>query len=118
MRDEQVGSCSSNSSDGGEHGMVFSRRNYLFGLALLTLAAGRFACADDELCADVPNPFTPAPLVKETTGANWRHGVHLMRQTFTDYFKVYDEELDGFEATTLEKLRADLGFYIDRKVQF
>jgi tetratricopeptide (TPR) repeat protein len=97
---------------------ICSRRFQFAALAALALASGGLALAGDELCADLTNPFAAVPLVKETTGANWRHGFHRMRDTVTKYFEVYEEELEGYEGVSLEKVNADLSAYLDRKVQF
>jgi len=97
---------------------ICSQRIKIAGLAMLWFATGFIACGSDELCTDLPSPFAEVPIAKETRGANWRHGFHLMRTTVKEYFQVYEEELDNYESTTLEKVRADLGFYLDRKVQF
>ncbi|MCY3019054.1 MAG: tetratricopeptide repeat protein [Planctomycetota bacterium] len=66
----------------------------------------------------MPNPFAPVPIQKESTGAKWRHPFEMMRRKWDKYFEVYPKELEGFELTTLDKVKAEPGFYLDRKVQF
>lgn len=85
---------------------------------LLLLCAGS-ACvwASDELTVEAPNPFRPLPIHKESIGAKWRHNFHHVRSTWDEYFKVVPKELDGYEPTTLEKVKSNPAFYLDRKIQ-
>jgi len=88
-------------------------------LGLVLLSCGPAACAaSDEAAAEAPNPFKPPPVHKESISSKWRHGFDTVRTTWEEYFKVFPEELQGFESTTLEKIKAAPVFYVDRKVQF
>lgn len=90
---------------------------YLLGLALLCSGSGILGAAD-ELAGEAPDPFTPAPVHSESVAARWRHGIHRVRTTWDEYFKVVPEELAGFEPATFEKVKAAPPFYLERKAQF
>ena len=96
--------------------MSFRLRECVTVCLLLIAACG--ARASDEVVVDLPNPFGVGCIKEERIGANWRHGLHRMREKFTDYFKVYDEELEGGEPTTLEKVKENPAYYLDRKIEF
>jgi tetratricopeptide (TPR) repeat protein len=85
-------------------------------LALL-LAASPTMASDDVDCA-LPNPFIPAQAQRESIGSKWRHGFHNVRTTWDKYFEVYPKELDGFEATTFDKVLANPTYFLDRKIRF
>ncbi|HEY3322275.1 MAG TPA: DUF2225 domain-containing protein [Planctomycetota bacterium] len=86
-------------------------------LFLATIVVGAAQAADITVC-EAPNPFAPVPIRKETLGTWARHGLDTSRHTVTEYFKVYPEELDNTEKTTLEKLTKDPAYYVDRIVEF
>src|SRR4051812_16751350 len=88
-------------------------------LALLLIVSATVCVqASDEPACDLPNPFIPVGIHKESTSAKWRHAFHDIRTTWDKYFEVYSEELDGFEHVPFEKIAADPAFFLDRKVQF
>ena len=74
--------------------------------------------ASDELFVEMPNPFAPVAVHKESRGARWRHGFHDIRKTWDKYFEVYPEELDGFEPVEYSRVRGDPAFFLDRKIRF
>jgi tetratricopeptide (TPR) repeat protein len=88
------------------------------GLLVLPLAATFGAQASDELVADMPSPFSPVCVKTERIGAAWRHNFHKMRTTWDKYFEVYPDELADYQATTLEKVKENPAFYLDRNIQF
>ncbi|MFH0938641.1 MAG: tetratricopeptide repeat protein [Planctomycetota bacterium] len=85
--------------------------------SVLLLVAVGYAWAYDEVVDGLPSPFIPAPVQPESIGAKWRHGFHKMRTTWDKYFEVYGKDLDGFEPSTLDKVRAETTFYMDQKLQ-
>ncbi len=101
--------------------MDFSKRAakalglFVFPLAALTVSGAQ---ASDEQVADMPTPFGQVCVKQEATGGNWRHGFQKTRETWDHYFEVYPDELANFEKVTLEKIKANPGFYLDRNVQF
>lgn len=86
-------------------------------LAVL-LFTGACWASDEALVAELPNPFAPVPIHTESKGAKWRHGLHDVRTTWDKYFEVVPKELDGFSPVTLDKVRAEPSFYLDRKIRF
>jgi tetratricopeptide (TPR) repeat protein len=85
-------------------------------LSLIVLLGGRAMAAADAATGDMPNPFLPVPIHKEGITATWRHPMHRIRQKWDDYFRVFPKEMAGAENTTLERIKADPSFYLDRKV--
>ena len=96
------------------------------GLALLlTLSAAAFAQSESpshspegQPLGEVQNPFVKPCVYKQSLSAQWRHEFHHMRTTWDKYFVVWPKELDGYEATTLEKIKAEPAFYLEKNVRF
>jgi len=86
----------------------------VLGAAMLMLASNSVQASDSE----APNPFTPPTVHKESTGERWRHSFHDIRTTWDKYFEVYAKDLDGYEASDYEKIKATPTHYVDRKLQF
>ena len=87
------------------------------GMFVLPLAALGVQ-ASDELVVDMPTPFATVCVKEERIGATWRHGFHKMRTTWDHYFEVYPDELANYQPTTLEKVKENPAFYLDRNIQF
>lgn len=73
---------------------------------------------DAAVRVDMPNPFVKPCIYKESLGARWRHEFHHMRTTWDKYFEVYPKELANFESVTLEKIKAEPTFYVEKNVRF
>jgi Flp pilus assembly protein TadD len=87
----------------------------MLGLSLCALPSQVLAA--EEAVVDLPSPFAAVAVHTESVGAKWRHGFHDMRKTWDKYFEVYPKELDGHEATSFEKVRAEPAFFLDRKIR-
>lgn len=89
-------------------------------LGLLLLSAGpRILPAAEEVAAakEAPNPFKQLPAREENIAAKGRHVLDHARDTWEGYFNIVPDELKGFEPDTLEKVKADPIFHVDRKIQ-
>lgn len=81
------------------------------------LSVGCVAAQDGPPPGDMSNPFVKPCIYKESLGARWRHSFHYMRTKWDTYFQVYPKELDGFEAVSFEKVRAEPTFYLEKNIQ-
>lgn len=86
-------------------------------MAMLGLGA-TLSATELSFSSPTPDPFIPVVLEKESKGATLRHPLHKIRTTWDDYFKVWDKPTEGFQCTTLEKMRATPIFFMHRKVEF
>ncbi|MGD0091524.1 MAG: tetratricopeptide repeat protein [Planctomycetota bacterium] len=73
--------------------------------------------AAEVVAAEAPDPFTPVPVHTETMMGKWRHAFHHVRTTWEESFRVVPDEMAGYEPTTLEKVKTDLLYNLERKIQ-
>lgn len=85
---------------------------------LLALSTAGFAQSESQPLGEVQNPFVKPCVYKQSLSAQWRHEFHHMRTTWDMYFQVGPKELDGFEVATLEKIKAEPAFYLEKNVRF
>jgi tetratricopeptide (TPR) repeat protein len=85
---------------------------------LLVLAGISGVHASDvcDMCSDLPNPFTPVPIHKESISAKWRKPFHDIRKTLDKKYRVFADELEDFESVPFERVKADPVFYLDRRI--
>jgi tetratricopeptide (TPR) repeat protein len=85
---------------------------------LLVLAgiSGVHASDVGDLCSDLPNPFTPVPIHKESVSAKWRKPFHDIRKTLDKKYRVFADDLEDFEPVSFDRVKADPVFYLDRRI--
>ena len=86
-------------------------------LSVLCLTSAAKACCPEDTCDAIVNPFIRPVIYHESVRAEWRHTFTHMRRTWDKYFEVYPKELEGFNPTTLDKVRAEPAFFLDQNIQ-
>jgi len=90
----------------------------LVSAAMLTFAVSSASAFEEAVEVASPNPFLPRKLEQAPKGEAMRHGFHVVRTHWDDYFKVYPGPLEEHTCVTLEQIRAEPKFYLRRDVQF
>jgi tetratricopeptide (TPR) repeat protein len=87
-------------------------------LAWAWLWPGVAGGAEEYVARPACNPFLPVTLEVDDYGASMRHPFHKLRVTWDDYFKVWPKPREGYQQTTVAKLRASPTSFLHRKVEF